>query len=163
MARHFGLPALTTATYTDTFVPDVQCGVEKALAALAGMAAGADVGMFGGDLNDAMTISYEQLLIDYEIWELAGRLLRGVGVSPDALAQEVIERVRHGGSYLTTSTRWGGCVATNTSWDSFFIGMAPAPRRAAWSSGRTSVCRRSSAGRRSLRSRRMPSDALTPT
>ena len=100
MAKFYGLPAMTSAHYTDTFLADVQCGVEKALPCLAGMAAGSDGGMFGGDLNDAMTISYEQLLIDYDIWTMASRVLRGVQVDSETLAQEAIERVGHGGSFL---------------------------------------------------------------
>jgi trimethylamine--corrinoid protein Co-methyltransferase len=100
MARYYGLPAYNAATYTDAFVPDVQCGVEKAISSLVGMAAGSDVGMFGGDLNDAMTVSYEQLLIDYDIWETACRVLRGVLVDQDTLAQEVIQRVGSDGQFM---------------------------------------------------------------
>jgi len=101
MAHHFGLPALCAATYTDTFTPGVQCGAEKALAALAGIAAGSAVGTFGGDLSDAMTISYEQLLLDYAIWETAARFARGVTVTPETLGLEAIERVGHAGEFLT--------------------------------------------------------------
>jgi trimethylamine--corrinoid protein Co-methyltransferase len=101
MARHSGFPAYSPANYTDACVQDVQCGVEKAISSLLGMASGADVGMFGGDLHDAMTISYEQLLIDYEIWELASRLLRGIQVDADTLAVEAIERIGHTGDWLT--------------------------------------------------------------
>jgi trimethylamine--corrinoid protein Co-methyltransferase len=108
MARYFGLPAFNSVNYTDTFVHDVQCGAEKALAALAGMLAGSDVGVFGGDLNDAMTISREQLLLDHAIWEQAGRLMRGVEVNAETLALEVIERVGPRGNALTDphTLRW---------------------------------------------------------
>jgi len=101
MAHHCGLPAVCAATYTDTFVPDAQCGTEKALAAFAGIAAGSVVGTFGGDLSDAMTISYEQLLLDYAIWETAARFARGLLVTPATLGLEAIERVGHAGEFLT--------------------------------------------------------------
>jgi trimethylamine--corrinoid protein Co-methyltransferase len=101
MATHYGLPAYNAANYTDAFVPDVQCGVEKAMSAIAGMAAGSTVGMFAGDLHDAMTVSYEQLLIDYDIWESVSRLMVGIQVDSETLAQEVIERIGHTGDMLT--------------------------------------------------------------
>ena len=101
MATHYGLPAYNAANYTDAFVPDVQCGVEKAMSAIAGMAAGSTVGMFAGDLHDAMTVSYEQLLIDYDIWESVSRLIAGIQVDSETLAQEVIERIGHTGDMLT--------------------------------------------------------------
>ena len=101
MATHYGLPAYNAANYTDASVPDVQCGVEKAISAMVGMAAGSAVGMFGGDLHDAMTVSYEQLLIDYDIWESVSRLIAGIQVDSETLAQEVIERIGHSGDMLT--------------------------------------------------------------
>lgn len=101
MAQYYGLPSYTGATYTDALVPGVQCGVEKALSTLMRMAAGPNIGMLGGDLDAAKVISYEQLLIDYDIWEAAKSVLRGVKVEPDTLAQEVFERVGLDGQFLT--------------------------------------------------------------
>jgi trimethylamine--corrinoid protein Co-methyltransferase len=101
MAGHFGLPAFSPANYTDARSSDVQCGSEKTLSAVAGMASGSHIGMFGGDLHDAMTISYEQLLLDYDIWEGTSRFVRGVRVDRETLAREVIERLGHGGDILT--------------------------------------------------------------
>jgi len=58
------------------------------------------VGMFGGDLYNAMTISYEQLLIDYDIWEAVCRIIHGVQVDSETLAQEAIERIGHSGNWM---------------------------------------------------------------
>jgi trimethylamine--corrinoid protein Co-methyltransferase len=103
MARYYGLPSYASATYTDAVTPSIQCGAEKALAALSGMAAGSDIGMLGGDLCAAKVVSLEQLLIDYDVWEAACRVLRGVVVGPATLAQEVIERAGASGQFLTDS------------------------------------------------------------
>lgn len=101
MAKYFGLPTFNPANYSDSLVSDIQCGFEKGMSSLIGMAGGSDVGMFGGDLHDAMTISYEQLLIDYDIWEAVCRIIRGVQVDSKTLAQEAMERVGNSGDWLT--------------------------------------------------------------
>jgi trimethylamine:corrinoid methyltransferase-like protein len=71
------------------------------MSALVGVANGSTVGMWGGDLQDAMTISYEQLLIDYDIWESAWRVLCGIQVDAETLAPDVIQRVGHDGAFMT--------------------------------------------------------------
>ena len=101
MARYYGLSGYTVATYTDAVVPEVQCGIEKAFAALSGMATYSDIGMLGGDLGAATVLSQDQLLIDYEIWEACSRVVKGIAVDSTTLANEVIERVGPGGLYLT--------------------------------------------------------------
>lgn len=101
MARYYDLPAYTGATYTDARMPGVQCGIEKALSTLVRMAAGGEIGMLGGDLRAATVISYEQLLIDYAVWEASRRIVAGIAVTTDTLAEDVIARVGHDGQFLT--------------------------------------------------------------
>jgi trimethylamine--corrinoid protein Co-methyltransferase len=129
MARFYGLPAYNAANYTDASGPDVQCGVEKAISAMVGMAAGSDVGMFGGDLHDAMTISYEQLLIDYDIWEAVSRLLRGIRVDSDTLAEEAIERVGHSGGWLTDPHTLAWLRRDEHAFGQFFVRGEPAVQK----------------------------------
>jgi trimethylamine--corrinoid protein Co-methyltransferase len=54
-----------------------------------------------GLLEDALTSSAEQLVIDNEILGMIFRAVRGIGVTGDSLGLETIMRVGIGGSYLT--------------------------------------------------------------
>lgn len=53
-----------------------------------------------GMLDLGMTFSYEQLLIDAEIAAMIGRVLKGIPVSDDTLAVDVIAKVKPAGSFL---------------------------------------------------------------
>jgi trimethylamine--corrinoid protein Co-methyltransferase len=80
---------------------DEQAGYEKAVNGLLVALTGADLVAAAGLLEDALTSSAEQLVIDNEILGMIFRAVRGIEMTPEALAVEVIERVGPGGNYLT--------------------------------------------------------------
>jgi trimethylamine--corrinoid protein Co-methyltransferase len=100
LARYYGMPTYRMGGYSDSQVPDVQAGIEKAFATLMLSLAGADLVMMGGPLNNAAHHSYEQVVIDHDIWEMSQRLSREIVVDDDTLAYDVIAAVGPGGSYL---------------------------------------------------------------
>ena len=57
---------------------------------------------FGGLLGTAMLSSYEQMLLDDEICNMVNRGLKGMTVSPETLALDLIAEVGHHGNYLAT-------------------------------------------------------------
>ena len=87
--------------YSDSQLPDVQAGIEKAFATLILSQSRADLVTMGGP-NNAAHHSYEQVVIDNDyIWEMAQRL-EGLEleVNDDTLAYATIEKVGPGGSFL---------------------------------------------------------------
>ena len=106
LAKYYGLPSTRMGGYSDSQWPDVQAGIEKAMALLILAQSEADFVTMGGPLDNAAHHSYEQVVIDHDIWEMAQRLTREIVVDDGTLAYEVIEKVGPGGSFLgDTHTR----------------------------------------------------------
>ena len=101
MAHYYGLPSYRNTAFTDSYYPDEQAGVEKALATFVSIASGADLALLGGTLGSATVISYEQIVMDHDIFEVARRVTRGISVTDETLALDVIEGVGHrAGEYI---------------------------------------------------------------
>jgi trimethylamine--corrinoid protein Co-methyltransferase len=101
LARHYKIPIYATSGVTDSKIPDVQAGYEKASTALLAALAGANyIHDAAGLLEGAMTAGYAQYVIDNEIIGMALRASRGIDVNPDTLAVDVIDNVGPGGDYL---------------------------------------------------------------
>ena len=100
LARHYELPTYRMGGYSDSQFTDVQAGIEKAFATLMLSLSGADLVAMGGPLNNAAHHSYEQVVIDHDIWEMSQRLSREIAVNDDTLAYDVIAAVGPGGSFL---------------------------------------------------------------
>ena len=98
--KSLGLPATANAGYTDSKTPDAQAGLEKGMTLLMAALAGADsyapMGVAG-----TLGASLLQLVIDDEMIGYARRTMRGVSLSPEALAYEVVQRVGIGGNFLS--------------------------------------------------------------
>ncbi|MFH1928317.1 MAG: trimethylamine methyltransferase family protein [Chloroflexota bacterium] len=101
LAEFYGRPGGCHGGKTDACTPGVQAGVEKALSIIFPILAGATgVGTLG-HVENALTFSYEQLVIDNEIAGYIKRMLQGFEVSEETIALDVIKEVGIGGSYLT--------------------------------------------------------------
>ena len=100
MGQFYGLPLLSASKYTDSLGFDEQCGAEKIMAAFASMVSGADIIYGNGDLDNAMVLSLEQLLIDLDLVLAARRFVQGIVVDKESLAVEAIQRVGPGKHYL---------------------------------------------------------------
>jgi len=102
LAHHYHLPCYGTGGIIDSKLPDEQAAYECMLSNVLCALAGVDVihdGVYG-ILESGMTASYGQLLISHEIVEMVTRVLGGIEVSDDAMAEELIERVGPGGGFL---------------------------------------------------------------
>ncbi len=101
LSEYYGRPGGCHGGKTDACTPGVQAGAEKALSILLPVLAGATgVGTLG-HVENALTFSYEQLVIDNEIAGYIRRMLQGFEVSEETIAFDVIKQVGIGGSYLT--------------------------------------------------------------
>ena len=106
LAKYYGMPSTRMAGYSDSQWPDVQAGIEKAMAILILAQSEADFVTMGGPLDNAAHHSYEQVVIDHDIWEMAQRLTTEIVVDDDTLAYDIIEKMGPGGSFLgETHTR----------------------------------------------------------
>lgn len=100
LARHLGLPVRTAAMLCDAKIPDVQAGYEKGLTAL--------TASMGGDLISGMQLDSDKavdladLVIDDEVIGMTRRIIRGVEVTDETTAVDLISEVGHGGNYLAT-------------------------------------------------------------
>jgi trimethylamine--corrinoid protein Co-methyltransferase len=101
MARHIGVPNYNSAALTDSKLPDIQAGYEKAYSiCLAALAGSSFIHHAAGMLESMKAIAYEQYVIDDEIIGMALRLLRGIRVDADTLAIDAIREVGPAGNFL---------------------------------------------------------------
>jgi trimethylamine--corrinoid protein Co-methyltransferase len=100
LAQFYGMATFRMGGYSDSWYPDVQAGIEKAMATLILAQSGADLVIMGGPLNCAAHQSYEQVVIDHDIWEFAMRLAAEIDVNEGTLAYDTIEKVGQAGSYI---------------------------------------------------------------
>lgn len=100
MARLYGIPSHSIGFDTDAHIVDQQCIWEKALSAMACVNAGIDVMVNLGMFSTGLNASYESLVIDHEIFSQLRRFQRGIEVTDDHLAVDVINKIGTWGSYL---------------------------------------------------------------
>jgi trimethylamine--corrinoid protein Co-methyltransferase len=101
IARHIGLPVDVYAMSTDSNVYDEQVTLEKTLDMTFSLFISKPNIITGvGELESLDTVSMEQLVIDNEIISLTRRMYRGIEVTPETLAEDVIATVGPGGYFL---------------------------------------------------------------
>jgi len=100
LAQFYGMATFRMGGYSDSWYPDVQAGIEKAMATLILAQSGADLVIMGGPLNCAAHLSYEQVVIDHDIWEFAMRCVQEIEVNDGTLAYDTVAKVGQGGSYI---------------------------------------------------------------
>jgi trimethylamine--corrinoid protein Co-methyltransferase len=101
LARSCRIPANITVGTPDAKLPDAQASYEKMMTALPAALAGADeIGLFGGMLGMADSVSFEQLALDDEMAGNLKRIARGFEVSDETLALQAVREVPFGGNFL---------------------------------------------------------------
>ena len=100
ISEYYGCPSGVHGGKTDSCVPDMRCGVEKGLSMIMPVLCGA-VG-FGtvGHIENAITFSPEQLVIDNEVARYTRRIIKGFEVTDETVDFELIKRVGIEGNYL---------------------------------------------------------------
>ena len=101
LARHYGIPSHTTAPNSDNHAHDEQNAWEKTLSTLCSVASGNDLIVNCGMFATGMTCSHEPLVMDEEMAALALRMARGIEVTDETVAAELIVSTGPRGSYLT--------------------------------------------------------------
>ena len=101
MARFYGLP-FEGSSGLDACLPDAQAAYERALQDIPYVLAGMNfIHLAFGMMNQLLTSSYEQAVIDHEILAAAYRLAEGFQVNEATLAFDQIRQAGQGGQFLT--------------------------------------------------------------
>jgi trimethylamine--corrinoid protein Co-methyltransferase len=100
LADFYKIPLSMGAFASGAKEPDWQAALDNALAGLMPVLSGADMLTGAGLLYGSRILSYEQLLMDCEIYDVIQATAQGIEVSNDTLALEVIKSVGVGGHYL---------------------------------------------------------------
>ncbi len=103
LAQFYGFATYRMGGYSDSHYPDIQAGIEKAFATLILAQSNADLIAMGGPFNNASHQSYEQVVIDHDIWEMAERIATEIEVNDATLAYDTVAKVGPGGSYMAES------------------------------------------------------------
>ena len=101
MAQHFEVPLYSTCGCSDSKEVDVQAAYESAMMSLLVAMSGANYIHDSAGLMEAdLTVSYEKLALDNEILGMCQRVLRGIEVTDETLALDLMMRKAPGEDFL---------------------------------------------------------------
>jgi len=101
MAQHYRLPYYSTAGISDAKVVDCQAGYESGMSSLLVALSGANfIHDAAGLMEFDLTASYEKVIIDDEILARTHRVLRGIEVTDDTIALDLMLEAGPGQDYL---------------------------------------------------------------
>lgn len=100
ISEYYGCPSGVHGGKTDSCFINVQSGIDKAYSTVLPILAGAvGIGTVG-HVENAVTFSPQQLVIDNEVSRSMRRMLKPIAVNDDTLALDTIRKVGIGGNYL---------------------------------------------------------------
>jgi len=101
VAQYLDLPLYSTGGTTDAKCVDIQAAYESAMASLLVAMSGANyIHDIAGLMETDLTVSYEKLVMDNEILGMCQRVLRGIEVTADTLAADLIIEKGPGGNFM---------------------------------------------------------------
>ena len=96
----YNIPLSMGSFATGAKEPDWQAGIENSLSTFMASAAMSDMLLGVGLLHGSRIWSYEQMLMDCEIFNVVHRMMEGIPVNDETLALEAIQTVGPGGNFL---------------------------------------------------------------
>ncbi|OGN98670.1 MAG: hypothetical protein A2Z71_11245 [Chloroflexi bacterium RBG_13_50_21] len=102
IARYIGLPMWSTAGCTDSKLVDEQAGIEGTISLLFAGLSGANLIHDVGYTESGLTGDLRMTTMGNEIISYIKRILRGIEVTPETLAIDVIRQVGPNGNYLAS-------------------------------------------------------------
>ena len=100
MSKHYRLPIFVGGWGSCAKVPDEQAAYEKSIMGYSMILAGADINSGPGLLENYTILSYEQLMLDHEMYTMMLETLKGIDVSDETIAMKEIKDVGHEGHFL---------------------------------------------------------------
>lgn len=101
IADYYNIPLSMGAYATGAPEPNWQAAVDNSLSAFMAVANQADMLLGAGLLNGSRIFSYEQLLLDCEIWNILCSMGNGIPVNRETLALDAIREVGPNGNFIT--------------------------------------------------------------
>ncbi len=103
MAQYLGVPNYNSAGLTESKIPDIQAGYEKAYSICLCVLAGSNyIHHAAGMLESMKAVAYEQYVIDNEIIGMALRLLKGIQIDEETLGFDVLREVGPSANFLSS-------------------------------------------------------------
>jgi trimethylamine--corrinoid protein Co-methyltransferase len=124
LGRYYGLPTRGGGLVTDSKISDAQSGYEKMATCLIPAMAGLNIVAGMAMVNSLNTMSFEQFMLDEEIVGFTKRMLKGIDISQEKIAADVIKAIGPGGSFLGTrhslkhfkEELWMPQISDRTTW-----------------------------------------------
>ncbi len=127
MARFYRLP-FQGSSGVDSCLPDAQAGYERAMQAIPFSLAGVNfIHLAFGMMGQLLTSSYEQAVIDNEIFKAIFRLGEGIPVTQETMSVDQIKQAGPGGQFLNKKytlhnyrkEHWRPQLTTRMGWNEF--------------------------------------------
>ena len=100
MARYYGLPVEASGGGTSQYMPGIQASYERALNAILPVLSYPDILVGPGLIGGSTHLSFEQLLIDIEIYKMSIRAYQGIATGEGKWLDDVIQRVGPAGYFM---------------------------------------------------------------
>jgi trimethylamine--corrinoid protein Co-methyltransferase len=101
LAQYYRLPSFVGGGASDSKEPDIQSGYEFTLSATMSALAGANIVFGSGVLEQGLTIDYAKIIMDAEMIRMIQIAIKGIELTDEKLAMDVIHEVGPGGAYIT--------------------------------------------------------------
>lgn len=121
IAQYLELPIYNSSGIADSKVGDAQAGFEKGITTATAALAGSNyVHHSAGFLESLLTVAYEQYVIDNDINGAVMRLTRGIEVTEESLAVDVIHDVCNGANHFLGHQHTRDLMTTEYLYPSLF-------------------------------------------
>ena len=100
LGKHYKLPTQAGTFGTNALVPGSQAATEHCLTTMLAVNAGADIVNGFGLIEASTVLSFEQLLLDYDLVTELLYVYKGIEVNDETIAKDLIKEVGIGGTFL---------------------------------------------------------------
>ncbi len=100
LADYYDIPLSMGSFATGAKEPNWQAGVDNSLSTFMACISMADMLLGVGFLHGSRIWSYEQMLMDCEIYDIVHKMMQGIPVNEETLAMDAIRAVGPGGNFL---------------------------------------------------------------